>query len=347
MECPISNRDGCADRRARSGSIPDPFRSILTQGGCSGLQMFSKCSILNAEHRTWTVFLCLRTRTVRVRPWQERIDALWMCPRGFLARKPKVSRSSIEWTEATWNPVAGCTVLSPGCTNCYAMRLASRLDAMGQQKYAATTRISGGRAKWTGKITLDVNALSLPLSWKTGRLIFVNSMSDLFHEKVPLGFIQRVFEVMKATPQHTYQVLTKRAETLEEVASSLPWPKNVWMGVSVESAGYVWRIDHLRRVPAVVRFLSLEPLLGPLDRLNLEGIQWVIAGGESGPGARSMNVEWVRSIRDQCIRHEVAFHFKQWGGTNKKRAGRLLDGHVWNEWPSVLTNVDFLSARVA
>jgi len=245
-----------------------------------------------------------------------------------------MSKSRIEWTECTWNPVAGCTVLSPGCTNCYAMRLASRLAIMGQQKYAGTTRISGHRPKWNGKITLDRASLNIPGKWKTGRMIFVNSMSDLFHEKVSLDFIQEVFDVMRSTPQHTYQILTKRAENLEKLSSQLPWPENVWMGVSVESADYAWRIDHLRRTPAAIKFLSLEPLLGPLEALELTGIDWAIAGGESGPGARPIQLEWVRAIRDQCIQNGVAFHFKQWGGTNKKRTGRELDGRTWNEWPN-------------
>jgi protein gp37 len=245
-----------------------------------------------------------------------------------------MSKSSIEWTEATWNPVAGCSVISPGCTNCYAMRMAARLAAMGQQKYVNTTRISGGRSKWTGKISLDEHSLEAPRKWKVGRMIFVNSMSDIFHESVPLEFLQRIFDVMLDTPQHTYQVLTKRAENLEALAGQLPWPCNIWMGVSVENNDYAWRIDHLRRTPAVTKFLSLEPLLGPLDALNLQGIDWAIAGGESGPGARAMNPEWVRSIRDQCLDVGVAFHFKQWGGVNKKRAGRLLDGRVWSEWPN-------------
>jgi protein gp37 len=245
-----------------------------------------------------------------------------------------MATSSIEWTEATWNPVAGCTVLSPGCTNCYAMRMAARLAAMGQEKYANTTRVSGGRAKWNGRINLDPASLAAPRQWKTGRMIFVNSMSDIFHDDVPAHFLKQIFKVMQETPQHTYQVLTKRAENLERHAKMLPWPDNIWMGVSVENADYTWRIDHLRRIPAAIKFLSLEPLLGPLDQLNLEGIDWAIAGGESGPGARSMQPEWVRSIRDQCVRAGVAFHFKQWGGVNKKRAGRILDGRVWNEWPA-------------
>jgi protein gp37 len=245
-----------------------------------------------------------------------------------------MGRSSIEWTESTWNPVAGCTVISPGCTNCYAMRMAARLEAMGQKKYANTTRISGGRAKWNGRITLDYESLTTPRDWKTGRMIFVNSMSDIFHDDVPLKFLQQVFQVMHDTPQHTYQVLTKRAENLERYAKKLPWPTNVWMGVSVENSDFVWRIDHLRRTPAAIKFLSLEPLLGPLDHLDLSGIDWAIAGGESGPGARPMEAKWVRSIRDRCLQADVAFHFKQWGGVNKKRAGRLLDGRVWSEWPS-------------
>lgn len=243
------------------------------------------------------------------------------------------SKSNIEWTEATWNPVAGCTVLSPGCTNCYAMRLASRLEKMGQPKYAGTTRVSGGRPKWNGKIRLDEASLDVPLAWKNGRMIFVNSMSDLFHEAVPVTFIQQVFETMRRTPQHTYQILTKRAERLEEVSSQINWPKNVWMGVSVESAKYLWRIDHLRNVPAHIKFLSLEPLLGPLGRFDLTDIDWAIAGGESGPGARAVKPEWVRSIRDLCVESRVAFHFKQWGGVNKKAAGRVLDGRTWDDFP--------------
>lgn len=243
------------------------------------------------------------------------------------------SRSSIEWTEVTWNPIAGCTVLSPGCTNCYAMRMAARLVAMGQEKYQGTTRKSGGRAKWTGRINVADAALDEPRTWKAGRLVFVNSMSDLFHEDVPTAVIQRVFATMSATPQHTYQVLTKRADRLLELSPELPWPRNVWMGVSVENADYAWRIDRLRRTGARTRFLSLEPLLGPLDDLDLDGIDWVIVGGESGPGARPMDQDWVRSIRDQCVATGVAFHFKQWGGVVKKRSGRVIDGRTWDETP--------------
>lgn len=244
------------------------------------------------------------------------------------------TNSPIEWTEATWNPIVGCNITSPGCTNCYAMRMAARLEAMGQPKYSDVTRKSGGRAKWNGRINLDYASLELPKTWKRGRTIFVNSMSDLFHEAVPLDFIKQVFSTMLAAPQHTYQVLTKRAERAEELSQHLPWPSHIWLGVSVENKDYTYRIDHLRRTGASVKFLSLEPLLGPLDTLDLTGVDWAIAGGESGPKARPMKVEWVRSIRDQCIDANVAFHFKQWGGVNKKRTGRTLDGRTWNELPS-------------
>jgi protein gp37 len=243
------------------------------------------------------------------------------------------SNSNIEWTEATWNPIAGCTIISPGCTNCYAMRMAARLEAMGQRKYAGTTRFSGGRAKWNGTIVLDRVALGVPEKWKDSKLIFVNSMSDLFHNDVPIHFIQEVFTTMEKTPQHTYQVLTKRADRLQALSGELPWPANVWMGVSVESEEYAWRISCLQRTGARTKFLSLEPLLGPLDDLNLKDIDWAIAGGESGPGSRPMNIDWVRSIRDQCREAGVAFHFKQWGGVNKKTAGRVLDGRTWDEFP--------------
>lgn len=243
------------------------------------------------------------------------------------------TNSAIEWTEATWNPIAGCTVLSPGCSNCYAMRLASRLGAMGQRKYSGVTRVSGGRAKWNGRVNLDWDAIDLPKTWKTGKLIFVNSMSDLFHEEVPLEFIRRIFDTVLETPHHTYQMLTKRADRLEYLSDQLDWPDNLWMGVSVENRDYVSRIDHLRRTGAAVKFLSIEPLLGQLDALNLSGIDWVIVGGESGPNARAPQVDWIREIRDQCANDGIAFHFKQWGGTNKRRTGRILDGRTWDEMP--------------
>lgn len=255
------------------------------------------------------------------------------------------TNSPIEWTDATWNPVAGCSILSPGCTNCYAMRMASRLEAMGQQKYAGTTRRSGNRPKWNGVINLDRKALEIPQRWSSPRTIFVNSMSDLFHEDVPLSFVKDVFAVMHDTPRHTYQILTKRAERLEELSPHLQWEPNIWMGVSVENEDYVWRIDHLRRTDAHIKFLSLEPLLGPLNNLNLSNIDWAIAGGESGPNARPMEAAWVRSIRDQCTRAGVAFHFKQWGGTNKKKAGRKLDGRTWDEYPARRLNCSQVEAH--
>jgi protein gp37 len=241
--------------------------------------------------------------------------------------------SSIEWTDATWNPVAGCAVITAGCSNCYAMRMAGRLELMGQAKYTGTTRKSGRRSVWTGQINLDHKALGIPQTWSRGRRVFVNSMSDLFHEAVPLSFIRAVFDVMTATPRHTYQLLTKRADRLCEISSELPWAPNIWMGVSVEDANVLWRVDRLRQVGAKVKFLSCEPLLGPLSRLDLRGLDWVIAGGESGPGARPMAEEWVRSIRDQCVRADVPFHFKQWGGPVKSIKGRTLDGRTWDEAP--------------
>ena len=228
------------------------------------------------------------------------------------------------------------------------MRLARRLEAMGQSKYAGITRISGGRPKWNGIVRVDEESLKLPATWKTGRMIFVNSMSDLFHDAVPLQFIQRVFETMRETPQHTYQILTKRAERLEEVSGDIAWPQNVWMGVSVENADYQYRIDNLRRTNAVVKFLSLEPLIGPLNNLDLERIDWVIAGGESGPGARPIKLDWARSVRDQCVTAGVAFHFKQWGGVNKKKTGRILDGRTWNQFPApAATRANATQSRIA
>jgi protein gp37 len=230
--------------------------------------------------------------------------------------------SPIEWTDATWNPVTGCDKVSPGCKHCYAERMALRLQAMGQPNYR------NGFA-----VTLQPQMLDLPLRWRAPRAIFVNSMSDLFHERVPLEYVQSVFDVMRHAWWHRFQVLTKRAERLAALDRDLDWPANVWMGVSVESARYVARIDGLRATRAAVRFLSLEPLLGPLVELDLGGIDWVIVGGESGPGSRPMDPDWVTSIRDQCRAAGVAFFFKQWGGVNKKRAGRQLEGRTWDELP--------------
>lgn len=233
------------------------------------------------------------------------------------------TKSSIEWTESTWNPLTGCTKISPGCTHCYAERMAFRLKAMGQPNYANGF-----------KLTMHEHALELPLHWKTPQTIFVNSMSDLFHKDVPLDFIQRVFDVMGQAHWHRFQVLTKRSERLLELHSQLNWKPNIWMGVSVENLKYAFRIDHLRETGAHTKFLSLEPLLGPLPNLNLLGIDWAIVGGESGPGARPMDASWVIEIRDQCVAAQVPFFFKQWGGTNKKRAGRLLEGRTWDEMPA-------------
>ncbi|MDP9402629.1 MAG: phage Gp37/Gp68 family protein [Actinomycetota bacterium] len=230
--------------------------------------------------------------------------------------------SSIEWTEATWNPVTGCTKISPGCDKCYAERLAARLQAMGNPRYRNGF-----------EVTLHEDQLTLPLRWRQPRLVFVNSMSDLFHPKVPTDFIQQVFTVMTEVQRHTFQVLTKRPKRVAALAGVLPWPKNVWIGTSIESQDYVGRADDLRRAEeAAVRFLSLEPLLGPLE-LDLVDIGWVIAGGESGPRARAPRREWVRSIRDQCVATGVPFFFKQWGGRTPKAGGRMLDGEIWDEMP--------------
>jgi protein gp37 len=245
--------------------------------------------------------------------------------------------SSIEWTEATWNPTTGCDRVSPGCDHCYALTLARRLKAMGGAKYQAD-----GDPRTSGPgfgITVHPDALELPHRWGTPRVVFVNSMSDLFHAKVPLAFIRDVFAVMADTPRHTYQVLTKRSLRLRRLADSIDWPDNVWMGVSVENAGQLQRVDDLRTVPARVRFLSAEPLLGPLftpaAALDLTGIDWVITGGESGAGARACDPDWVRAVRDACASSGVAFFHKQWGGRTPKAGGRDLDGRTWDGMPAV------------
>jgi len=232
-------------------------------------------------------------------------------------------RSAIEWTESTWNPITGCTKVSPGCKHCYAERMALRLQAMGQPNYA------NGFA-----LTLHDHVLELPLQWKTPKTIFVNSMSDLFHQDVPLEFILKVFDVMGRAHWHQFQILTKRAERLSELDCSLSWSPNIWMGVSVENQKYVHRIDHLRHTGAVIKFLSLEPLLGPLPNLDLSGIGWVIVGGESGPKARPMQKAWVVEIRDQCLEARVPGCGKQGGGVRKKKAGRGVEGRVGDEMPS-------------
>ena len=231
-------------------------------------------------------------------------------------------QSSIEWTDATWNPVTGCTKISQGCKFCYAERMAKRLQAMGQPRYADAF-----------KVTLQPDTLDLPLRWRKPRTIFVNSMSDLFHQHVPPHYIRRVFETMRRAERHRFQVLTKRSGRLRSLARRLPWPENVWMGVSLESAQHLDRIDDLIEVPAAVRFLSVEPLLGPIPDLPLQGIDWVIVGGESGPRCRPMMKQWALDIRDACTDAGIPFFFKQWGGPNKKRAGRSLDGRSWDQMP--------------
>ncbi len=233
-----------------------------------------------------------------------------------------MAQSKIEWTQSTWNPVTGCNKVSPGCKNCYAERMALRLQAMGQPNYADGF-----------ELTLHEHMLERPLQWKKPQLIFVNSMSDLFHEEVPLDYIQRVFDVMRRADWHQFQVLTKRAQRLQELSLDIEWPTNVWMGVSVETQKYTYRIGHLQQTGAHIKFLSLEPLLGPLTNLDLAGIDWVIVGGESGPGARPVQEEWITSIRDQCLTAEVPFFFKQWGGKNKKKTGRKLQGKTWDQLP--------------
>ena len=245
-------------------------------------------------------------------------------------------KSRIEWTQNTWNPITGCTKVSPGCEHCYAERMAKRLKAMRVSRYRNGFRV-----------TVHREALNLPLRWKKPRLVFVNSMSDLFHEDVPLDFVQRVFVVMEQAARHTFQVLTKRPETALAYAPHLPWPENVWLGASIENALYTHRSNTLRRVPAKTRFLSMEPLIGPVPRLALRGIHWVIVGGESGPAARPMERSWVTQIRDRCIAQSVPFFFKQWGGVNKKRAGRALDGRTWDEMPIPLNERRTAHVRVA
>lgn len=234
-----------------------------------------------------------------------------------------MAKSQIEWTESTWNPVTGCNKISPGCKHCYAERMATRLQAMGQSNYRNGF-----------ELTLQEHMLELPLKWKKPQNIFVNSMSDLFHKDVPLEYIQRVFAVMNEAHWHRFQVLTKRSDRLLEVHTELNWTPNIWMGVSVENADYTYRIDNLRKTGAAIKFLSIEPLIGPLPkRMNLKGIDWAIVGGESGPGARPMEESWVLDIQKQCQKAGVAFFFKQWGGVNKKKTGRLLLGRTWDEMP--------------
>lgn len=233
-----------------------------------------------------------------------------------------MSTTKIEWTEKSWNPLTGCDKVSSGCKHCYAERMAMRLQSMGQYNYRNGF-----------KITLHEQALNIPLSWKKPSMIFVNSMSDLFHEKVPVPFIKKVFFIMSQAHWHTFQVLTKRSSRLAKLSNEIKWPSNVWMGVSVENNKYTYRIDNLRKTNAAVKFLSLEPLLGPIKKINLDRIDWVIVGGESGPGARPMKPHWVTDIRDQCAKSDVPFFFKQWGGVQKKKTGRILEGQTWSQMP--------------
>ncbi len=248
--------------------------------------------------------------------------------------------TKIEWTEETWNPLAGCSVISTGCKHCYAMKMAARLEAMEfgrgetKGKYTGLTKRVKGKAVWSGTIRTDRKALQLPYSWKKPRTIFVNSMSDLFHEKVPLSYIKEVFQVMNDNKQHTFQVLTKRADILLKHSTELTWTNNIWAGVSVENKSTMHRIDDLIQIKAYIKFLSLEPLLEDLGAIDLLNIDWVIVGGESGANPRRIYPDWVRSIRDQCRKQGVSFFFKQWGGKNKKRAGRELDGNLYDEMPT-------------
>ena len=235
------------------------------------------------------------------------------------------SKSAIEWTESTWNPLTGCTKISPGCANCYAERMSKRLKAMGQQNYRNGF-----------KLTMHDHVLETPLQWKTSQMIFVNSMSDLFHKEVPLDFIIKVFSIMNKASWHTFQVLTKRSERLVEINDRLTWSPNIWMGVSVENEDYKFRISDLKKTSAKIKFVSFEPLLGQISNLNLNHIDWVIVGGESGPGARLMESSWVEGIKNQCKENSVPFFFKQWGGVNKKKSGRILQGRTWDELPNTL-----------
>lgn len=246
------------------------------------------------------------------------------------------TNTRIEWTEMTWNPVTGCTKVSQGCKHCYAERLANRLQAMGVERYRNGF-----------DVILHDDLVELPIKWKQPRLIFVNSMSDLFQEKVPLKFIRRVFETMARCPQHTFQVLTKRSQRLRKIAYDLPWPSNIWMGVSVENMRVINRVSDLQKVPAEIRFLSCEPLIGPLDNLPLYNIHWVIVGGESGPGARPMQLEWVESIFRQSLEANVPFFFKQWGGVRKDLTGRKLHGRTYDDMPPTFFNDSTVQLRIA
>lgn len=244
--------------------------------------------------------------------------------------------SEIEWTDETWNPIAGCTMASPGCTNCYAMRMAARLSAMGMEKYKGTTRKSGGRAVWTGKISYDHDALEKPLHWRMPRKVFVNSMSDLFQDGVAASFVEKVWDVMEKTPHHTYQILTKRPDNMSQILHELDREplSNVWLGTSIENADHLFRLEQLRDINGYLRFISFEPLIGSVGKVDLHEVDWVIVGGESGPGARPMAEEWVDEILDASLLSGSEFFFKQWGGVHKKKAGRAYRGKHWDAWPT-------------
>lgn len=234
-----------------------------------------------------------------------------------------MSATKIEWTDVTWNPMTGCTPISDGCKNCYAMKMARRLQAMGQKRYQDGF-----------KVTLHPDLLQEPLKWKKPRMVFVNSMGDMFHEDIPLEYIKRVFDTMVQAKTHIFQVLTKRSSRMLELSQHLPWPQNVWLGVTIESDKYCYRADNLRKTPAKTKFLSIEPMIGPVDHLSLIGIDWVIVGGESGPQARVIEMEWPVAVRENCRMSHVPFFFKQWGGKNKKKTGRLLEGKIWDQFPN-------------
>ena len=244
--------------------------------------------------------------------------------------------TKIEWTDSSWNPVTGCTKISPGCENCYAERMARRLKAMGQPNYANGFTL-----------TTHEHVIETPLKWTKPQMVFVCSMSDLFHKSVPFEFIEKVFDVMRRATHHRFQVLTKRSKRMMNLSKDLPWPDNIWLGVSVENDDYLHRIDHLRNTDAAVKFISLEPLIGPVHKLDLRGIDWAIVGGESGPGARPMDKSWVMAIRNRCTLDDIPFFFKQWGGVNKKKTGRLLEGVVWDEMPGTTRSERDLAALKA
>lgn len=247
--------------------------------------------------------------------------------------------SDIEWTDATWNPVSGCTILSPGCTNCYAMRMAARLQAMGHANYRDVTRKSGKRHVWTGKVHLNERVLDAPKTWRKPRMIFVNSMSDLFQDGVPASFIRRVWETMSDTPHHIYQILTKRPDNMRAILANDDFPllENVWLGTSVESVDYVDRIEVLKYVRGAVKFISFEPLIGSVGNVDLSGIDWAIVGGESGPNSRLMDEKWIDEIKDACEKESTAFFFKQWGGVQKKKKGRIYREKTWDDLPVSFT----------